>query len=92
VFLSEERPGRIAPSPKLSQSQTVKKQLHLNQTCDLAGAGVNQAAGRQLAIAFLDNRLTDGSDDISLSRRPPVTPRDDVWDSYLSEGESTPGP
>jgi hypothetical protein len=24
------------------------------------GAGVNQAAGRQLAIAGLDNRLTDG--------------------------------
>jgi hypothetical protein len=25
VFLSEERPGSIAPPPKLSQSQTVKK-------------------------------------------------------------------
>jgi hypothetical protein len=29
----------------------------LNQTCDLAGAGVNQAAGRQLAIAALEQGL-----------------------------------
>jgi hypothetical protein len=29
-----------------------------NETCDLAGAGVNQAAGRQLAIAALDRAAT----------------------------------
>jgi hypothetical protein len=28
-----------------------------NQTCDLAGAGVNQAAGRQLVIADLENKI-----------------------------------
>jgi hypothetical protein len=36
---------------------------------DLAGAGVNQAAGRQLAIADLDNRLSDGGEVVSLTRR-----------------------
>jgi hypothetical protein len=41
-----------------------------NQTCDLAGAGVNQAAGRQLAIAGLDSRLTDGGKIVSQRYAP----------------------
>jgi hypothetical protein len=48
--------------------------IESNRTCALAGAGVNQAAGRQLAIAGLNNRLTDGGKFVSLTswqRFPP---------------------
>jgi hypothetical protein len=40
---------------------------------------------------YLDNRLTDGGE-VSLTRRPPLTPQEDSWYSYLLEAESTPGP
>jgi hypothetical protein len=38
-------------------------------------AGVNQAAGRQLAIAGLDNRLTDGGKYVSPIHRSLPTPQ-----------------
>jgi hypothetical protein len=38
---------------------------------------------------FLDNRLTDGSEVVSLTRRPPFTPQEDFWYSFLLEAEST---
>jgi hypothetical protein len=37
---------------------------------------------------FLDNPLTDGG----LTRRPPFTPQEDSWYSFLLEAEWTPGP
>jgi hypothetical protein len=40
---------------------------------------------------FLDSRLTDGGE-ISLTRRPPFTPQEDSWYSFLLEAESTLGP
>jgi hypothetical protein len=40
---------------------------------------------------FLDNRLTDGGE-VSLTRRPPFTPQEDSWYSFLLESESTSGP
>jgi hypothetical protein len=43
-------------------------------------------------IFCLDSRLTDGSEVVSLTRRPPFTPQEDSWYSLLSEAESTPGP
>jgi hypothetical protein len=52
-----------------------------NQTCDLVGAGVNQAegriwpAGRQLAIAVLDSGLIDSGEVFRLTRRPRFAPR-----------------
>jgi hypothetical protein len=36
----------------------------------------------------LDNRLTDGGEVVSLTRRPPFTPKEDSWYSYLLEAES----
>jgi hypothetical protein len=41
---------------------------------------------------FLDNRLTDGGEVVSLMCRPPFTPQDDSWYSFLLKTESTPGP
>jgi hypothetical protein len=32
---------------------------------------------------FLDNRLTDGGEDSSLTRRPPFTPQEDSWYSLV---------
>jgi hypothetical protein len=40
---------------------------------------------------FLDSRLTDGSEDVSLTRRSAFTPQEDSWYSFLLEAESTPG-
>jgi hypothetical protein len=40
----------------------------------------------------LDSRLTDGSETVSLKRRPPVTLHEDFWYSFLLEAESIPGP
>jgi hypothetical protein len=37
----------------------------------------------------LDNRLTDGRKVVSLKFRPPFTPQDDPWYSFLLEAEST---
>jgi hypothetical protein len=34
---------------------------------------------------FLDNRLTDGADVVSLTRRPPFIPREDSWYTFLLE-------
>jgi hypothetical protein len=39
---------------------------------------------------YLDNRITDGGEVVSLTRRPPFTPQDDSWYSFLLEAESTP--
>jgi hypothetical protein len=38
---------------------------------------------------FLDNRLTDGGEVVSLTRRPPFTPQHDSWYSFLLAAEST---
>jgi hypothetical protein len=41
---------------------------------------------------FLDNRLIDGGEFVSLTRRPPFTPQEDSWYSFLLVIGSTPGP
>jgi hypothetical protein len=41
---------------------------------------------------FLDNRLTDGGEFVSLTRRPPFYPQEDSWYLFLLEVESTTGP
>jgi hypothetical protein len=41
---------------------------------------------------FLDNRLTDGGEVVSLIRRSQLYPQEDAWYSFLLEAESTPGP
>jgi hypothetical protein len=41
---------------------------------------------------FLDSRLTDGGEVVSLTRWPHLYPQEDSWYSFLLEAESTPGP
>jgi hypothetical protein len=41
---------------------------------------------------FLGHRFIDGGKVVSLNRRPPFTPREDSWYSFLLEAESTPWP
>jgi hypothetical protein len=41
---------------------------------------------------YLDNRLTDDGKVFSLTHRPPFTPQENSWYSFLLEAESTPGP
>jgi hypothetical protein len=41
---------------------------------------------------FLDNRLTDGGEVVSLMRRPAFIPQEDSWYSFQLEAESTPVP
>jgi hypothetical protein len=40
---------------------------------------------------FLENRLTDGGEVVSLTRRPPFTPQEDFWYSFLLEAQTAPG-
>jgi hypothetical protein len=41
---------------------------------------------------FTDNRLTDGGEDVSLTRRQTAFyPQKDTWYSFLLEAETTPG-
>jgi hypothetical protein len=46
---------------------------------------------KMLNTTVLDNRLTDGGEGVSLTRRPPLTPRK-IPGTLLLEAESTPGP
>jgi hypothetical protein len=42
---------------------------------------------------FLNNRLTNGGEAVSLMRQPAaLEPQEDSWYSFLLESESTPGP
>jgi hypothetical protein len=41
---------------------------------------------------LLDNQPTDGGKEVRLTRRPPFTPQEDSWYSFLLEAEMTPGP
>jgi hypothetical protein len=43
-------------------------------------------------LHFLDSRLKDGDEVVSVTRRPRCTPLEDSWYSFLLEAESTPGP
>jgi hypothetical protein len=40
---------------------------------------------------FLDNRLTHGGEVVNLTRRPPFTPQEDSWYSFLLQAKSIAG-
>jgi hypothetical protein len=57
--------------------------------------GCGRPLGRETSRLphFIDNRLTDGGEFVSLTRLPAaVYPQEDSWYSFLLEAESIPGP
>jgi hypothetical protein len=58
----------------------------------ITGRGGPWGCERSRLPHFLENRLTDGGEVVSLTRLPPFTPQEDSWYSFLLEAESTPGP
>jgi hypothetical protein len=72
---------RTGPTLPLRIKIQVKVKLSLQQGC-----------GTSRLPHFPDNRLTDGGEVVSLTRRPPFTPQEDSWYSFLLEAESISGP
>jgi hypothetical protein len=55
-----------------------------------ANLSVEQAVEAHRVVrrrGFLDNRLTDGGEVVSPTRRPPFTPQEDSWYSFPLEAE-----
>jgi hypothetical protein len=84
-FNSEPKQGRLF---MLFSITMVKK----GKTIPVTGRGGSQGCKTSRLPHFLDNRLTDGSEVVSLTRRPPFTPQEVSWYSFMLEAESTPGP
>jgi hypothetical protein len=70
----------------MRRSDTVKVKLTLYRLWRLLGLREVEAP------TFSDIRLTDGGEVVSFMRRPPFTPHEDSWYSFLLEAESIPGP
>jgi hypothetical protein len=58
----------------------------------VSGRGGPQSCETSRLPHFLDNRLTDGGEVVSLMHRPLFAPQESPWYSFLLEAESTPGP
>jgi hypothetical protein len=58
----------------------------------VTGLGDPWGCERSRLPHFLDNRHTDVGKAVSLMYRPPFTPQEDSWYSFLLEAESTLGP
>jgi hypothetical protein len=58
----------------------------------LMGYGVPQGSETSRLPHFLESWFTNGNEVVSLMRRPPFTPQEDSWYSFLLEAKSTPGP
>jgi hypothetical protein len=55
----------------------------------VTGRGGPQGCETSRLPHFPDSRLTDGGEVVSLARRPPFTPQEVSWYSFLLEAEST---
>jgi hypothetical protein len=69
----------------VSQSESIKAIL-------VTGREGPQSCDTSRFPYFLENRLIDGGDVVSLMRRLPFTPQEVSWYSFLLKAESTPGP
>jgi hypothetical protein len=58
----------------------------------VTGRGGPWGCERSRLPHYVGNRPRDGGKVVSLARRPPFTPQEDSWYSFLLEAESTPGP
>jgi hypothetical protein len=55
----------------------------------VTGRGGPQDCETSWLLHFLERLLTDGGEVVSLTRRPPFTPQEDSWYSFLLEADST---
>jgi hypothetical protein len=67
-----------------------KKKTH--KAIPVTGRGGPNGCEMSRLPYFIDNGHRDGDDVVSLTQRPPFTPQEDSWYSFLLEAESTTGP
>jgi hypothetical protein len=75
--------------PDLSTGQKKKKKA---KVISVTGREGPQGCETSRLPHFLDSRLTDGGEVVSLTRRPPFTPRKVPGTHFCLEAESTTGP
>jgi hypothetical protein len=75
----------------MKDSPCEHKKVKKGKAIPVTGRGGPQSCEMTRFQHFLDSQLTDGSEVVSLMRRPPFTPQEDSWYSFLLEAESTPG-
>jgi hypothetical protein len=73
-------------------SSFAKMLLSKSKAIPVTGRGGPQGSETSRLPHFLDNRLTDGGEVVSLMRRLHPTPQEDCWYSFLLKAESTSGP
>jgi hypothetical protein len=85
--------------PGVSQSSSVPhstpcftRPCHSDNTVKKVKLSLCQTMEAHTVVRRWDNRLTDGGKVVSLTHRPPYTPQEGSWYSFLLEAESTPGP
>jgi hypothetical protein len=76
----------------LQRRENIQRETTKGKAIPVTGRGGPWGCETSRFPYFLDNRLTDGGEVVSLSRRPPFTPQEGPWYSFLLEAESNPGP
>jgi hypothetical protein len=76
-----------------SHRKTFKYKVKICKAIPVTGRGGPLGCNTSRLPHFLDNRLTDGGEVVSLTRRPAALyPHEDSWYSFLLEAESTAWP
>jgi hypothetical protein len=76
-------------APKCESNEEEKKK---GKAIPVRGRGGPHGCEKSRLLHFLDNRLRDGGEVVSLMCRPSFTPKEDSWYSFLLGAESTPRP
>jgi hypothetical protein len=79
-------------NPVTKSRSTITSHANPSKAIPVTGRAGLQGYETSRLPHYLDSRLTDGGKVVSLTRRPPFTPQEDSWYSFLLEAELTPGP
>jgi hypothetical protein len=82
----------LANSYVLAMLTFLQTYMHTDRVVPVRGRRGPQGCETSRTPQFLDNRLTDGGDVVSLKRRPRFTPRKILDTHFCLEAESTPWP
>jgi hypothetical protein len=74
--------------PHICPGVSSKMFIYLKKAVPVTGRGSPRGCETSRIPHFLDSRLTDGAEVVRLRRRPPFTPQEDSWYSFLLEAES----